>query len=197
MDKEHNTTHNISTEEIARKNVLFSSTEVDGLDIKGYDFNEMKKEGVTKESIENLMKSFSSTGFQATHLARAIDIIKKMREEKCTIYLGYTSNMVTSGLREVFRFLTQHKLIDVIVTTAGGIEEDFVKCFGNFKLGTFSESGELLSEKGVNRTGNIFVPNERYCRFEDFVTPILEKLYAEQKETGKAVSYTHLTLPTK
>lgn len=30
---------------------------------------------------------------------------------KCTIYLAYTSNMVSSGLRETIRFLVQHKLV--------------------------------------------------------------------------------------
>ena len=106
-----------------------------------------------------------------------------MLEENVTIFLGYTSNMVTSGLREIFRYLAEYKKIDVIVTTAGGIEEDFVKCFGDFKLGKFSTSGELLRKNGVNRTGNILVPNERYCSFEEFVMPILAQLYEEQKKT--------------
>ena len=43
------------------------------------------------------------------------------------IFLGYTSNLVTSGLRETIRFLVQHKLVDCIVTTGGGIEEDLIK----------------------------------------------------------------------
>ena len=47
-----------------------------------------------------------------------------MTDEKATIYLGYTSNLVTSGLREIFRYLAKHKKVNVIVTTAGGIEED-------------------------------------------------------------------------
>ena len=47
---------------------------------------------------------------------------------RCKIFLGYTSNMSSCGVREVIRFLAQHKMIDVIVSTAGGIEEDFVKC---------------------------------------------------------------------
>lgn len=38
------------------------------------------------------------------------------------IFLGYTSNMVSSGMRQVIRYLAQHKMIDCIVTSAGGIE---------------------------------------------------------------------------
>jgi deoxyhypusine synthase len=174
-----------NTEKISRKNVLYSSNDVSGLDIKGYDFNN----GINYDKI---LDSFLTTGFQATHLSKAITIIDKMIKDNVTIYLGYTSNMVTSGLRDIFRYLAEHKKVDVIVTTAGGIEEDIIKCLGNFKLGEFSASGELLNKNGINRAGNIFIPNSRYCEFEDFINPILEKLYEEQKKTGKIISVSEL-----
>ena len=98
-----------------------------------------------------------------------------MKREKAFVYLGYTSNMISSGLREIIRYLAEHKLVDVLVTTAGGIEEDFVKCFGDFKLGDFRADGKTLRENGINRIGNIFVPNSRYVKFEKWVLPILEK----------------------
>jgi deoxyhypusine synthase len=41
------------------------------------------------------------------------------RKNSCTTFLGFTSNIVSSGLRETMRFLVQHKLVDCIVTTAG------------------------------------------------------------------------------
>ncbi len=182
---------NMNSEKVGRENVLFDSEEVEGVSIKGYDFNKVEGNMGGKD-YSYLLDSYLTTGFQASHFAKAVEIIKKMREEKVCIYLGYTSNMVTSGLRDVFRYLAEHKMINVIVTTAGGIEEDFIKCFGDFKLGRFSESGELLHKKGVNRTGNIFIPNSRYCRFEDFVIPILEKVYNEQKKSGKIISVSEL-----
>jgi len=170
---------------VSKKNVLYNSKEPRGISVKGYDFNY----GIDYEKI---IDSYLTTGFQATHLAKAISIIKKMIKEKVTIYLGYTSNLVTSGLREVFRFLAQHKKIDVIVTTAGGIEEDIIKCLGDFKIGKFSASGELLNKEGVNRTGNIFVPNSRYCRFEEFFTPILKEIYEKQKKSNDVISVSEL-----
>ena len=57
------------------------------------------------------------------------------RKHKCTIFLGYTSNLVSSGLRETLRFLVEHKMIDAIVTTAGGVEEDFIKCLAPTYMG--------------------------------------------------------------
>jgi len=165
-------------ESIARKNILRKSEEVEGIKIKGYDFNK----GINYEEIIN---SFSSTGIQASNLSKAITLVNEMIDSGAFIYLGYTSNLVTSGIRDIFRYLAEHKKIDVIVTTAGGIEEDIIKCLGGFVLGDFRLSGEELRKKGINRAGNILIPNTRYCSFEDFIMPILDDLYEIQKKTGK------------
>lgn len=101
-------------------------------------------------------------------------------QTKCTIFLGYTSNLISSGLREVLLFLVKHKLVSAICTTAGGIEEDFIKCLGNTYLGDFALDGATLRKRGMNRIGNLIVPNDNYCKFEDWVMPILERMREEQ-----------------
>ena len=170
-----------NNEQEARKNLLRSSEEAEGEKVEGYNFDS----GV---NFKEMIKSYKTTGFQATNLSRACEIIKKMRQENAFIFFGYTSNLVSSGLRDIFRYLAEKKMIDVIVTTAGGIEEDIIKCLGDFKIGSFEASGSSLRDKGINRIGNIFVPNSRYVRFEEFFQPLLEELYSEQKKTGKIVS---------
>ena len=177
----------MKSEQNARKVIFKKSTKIEGTPIKGYDFNK----GL---DYKRILDSYLNTGFQASHFAQSVEIIQKMIKEKVTIYLGYSSNLMTSGLREIFRYLAQNKKVKVIVTTAGGIEEDFIKCFGDFKLGKFSTSGELLRKEGINRTGNIFIPNELYCKFENFINPILEKLYEKQKLTGKIISVSEFIL---
>lgn len=173
--------------EEARKHTMHESKEPSGLHaVKGYDFDL----GVDYNEI---MKSLASTGHQASELGKAIEVIKAMRADKdCTIYLGYTSNMVSSGLRDIFRYLVKHKMVDVVVTTAGGVEEDVIKCLGDFLLGEFSLSGAMLRSQGVNRIGNILVPNKRYCDFEDFVRPILATMLEEQRKSGKIWTPTEL-----
>ncbi len=163
--------------------------------VKGYDFSK----GV---DINKILDSYSTTGFQATNLAKAISIFKAMRREKATIFFGFTSNMISSGVREIITFLCKNKMIDVIVTSAGGVEEDIIKCLKPFALGEFHTKGEWLFDHGINRTGNILVPNDRYAQFELFMNPVFEKLYAQQiemkrplspsdicKELGKAVNH--------
>lgn len=93
----------------------------------GYDFNK----GL---DYHELFKNMLHCGFQATNFALAVEEINKMlqqrsvplpedqadtleddefikRKSQCTIFLGYTSNMVSSGIREVIRFLVQHKFV--------------------------------------------------------------------------------------
>jgi deoxyhypusine synthase len=49
--------------------------------------------------------------------------------------------------------MVQHKMVDVIVTTAGGIEEDFIKCMGHTYIGDFSLKGEGHSSSGPQGGG--------------------------------------------
>ena len=113
--------------------------------VRGHDFN-------SGCDMNALMASFMHTGFQATNLALAIAEVRKMRawrlsdepvapdedEElrdpaarakvRCTIFMGVTSNLISAGTRETIRWLVEHRKIDCLVTTGGGIEEDIMKC---------------------------------------------------------------------
>eukprot|EP00250_Pteridium_aquilinum_P004956 c15131_g2_i1 orf=82-1176(+) len=169
--------------------------------VLGYDF----AHGV---DYPRLFASLLSTGFQASHLGQAIDLVNNMldwrlshepvdvncsdehkdaafRENvKCKIFLGFTSNLISSGVRETIRFLAENKMVDVIVTTAGGIEEDLIKCLSPSFLGKFNLPGAQLRSRGLNRIGNLLVPNENYCKFEDWILPILDQFLLEQREQG-------------
>ena len=103
---------------------------------------------------------------------------------KCTIWLSFTSNMISSGVREVIKFIVKHKLVDAIVTTGGGVEEDIMKCIKPHYMGDFALKGEELRKKGHNRIGNLLVPNLTYCGFEDWLAPLLHKMHDEQEQDG-------------
>jgi deoxyhypusine synthase len=166
-------------------------------EVRGYDFND----GI---DYQRLFEAYKTMGFQATNAGRAIDEIKRMLEwrmsedeakqanlsaeerdaARCKIFLGYTSNLISSGMRETLRYLAEHKLVDVIVTTAGGIEEDFIKCLAPTYMGDFSIKGAGLRAKGINRIGNLLIPNDNYCKFEQWMAPILDAMHAEQESDG-------------
>lgn len=73
---------------------------------------------------------------------------------KCTIFFSFTSNLISSGMRDTIRFLAKNNMIDCIVTTAGGVEEDLIKCLGSTFLGDFKLPGKKLRKSGMNRIGN-------------------------------------------
>lgn len=176
-----------------------STTKIETDVVKGYDFNN----GVDYSKI---FENYKACGIQATNLALAIEEINKMikwrlsdepvspndsedlkspekrKEVRCTIFLGYTSNMISCGMRELLRYLCEHKMVDCIVTTCGGIEEDFMKCMADSYLGDFKLEGKKLRETGINRIGNMLVPNDNYCYFEDWLSPILESMHKDQTE---------------
>ncbi len=147
--------------------------------IKGFD-------PTKHDSVKTLVEDMENIGFQATHLSRAAKIIGKMKD--ATIFFGFTSNMVSSGLREVFASMVRNKQIDVIVTTVGSIEEDLMKSRKPFLLGSFDVSDKDLHRKGINRIGNIFVPNDRYIELENILQPFFGKMLEKQKVLGRMLS---------
>jgi deoxyhypusine synthase len=64
-------------------------------------------------------------------------------------------------------------MIDCIVTTTGGIEEDIMKCMAPHYIGDFALDGKTLRSKGLNRIGNLIVPNENYALLESWFLPIV------------------------
>lgn len=61
------------------------------------------------------------------------------------------------------RFLVEHRMVSCLVTTAGGIEEDLMKCLAPHFIGSsagvegFNLKGIELRKKGINRIGNLLV----------------------------------------
>jgi deoxyhypusine synthase len=173
--------------------VLKESDEINGLTVEGpfIDYNGEK----TNEDLKDIItKYYKKIGFQASHLGKAIDIWKKIESirnsenDEITVFMGYTSNMVSSGLREIIAYLAKHKKMDVIVTTAGGVEEDFIKCLKPFIIGDWDLRGVYLRERGINRIGNIFVPNDRYVEFEKYMVEFFKILDEKQKNEHKIIS---------
>ena len=132
--------------------------------------------------VKDLLSSYQNLGYQSVELKKASDVIVKMKKDNAKIFLTFTSNMATSGLRGFFAQIINLGMADVIVTTVGGIEEDIMKASGEkFRIGRFDSDDVELHEKGINRIGNILVNNESYMKFEDMMLEILGKLYEKQK----------------
>jgi deoxyhypusine synthase len=132
-------------------------------------------------TVGQLVASYSALGFQASHLAKAAEIVGRMQKDKATVFLTFTSNMISSGLREIIAQLCQHKLVDCIITSTGSIEEDVMKCSAPFLLGKFDVDDAELKKNGMNRIGNIFVKDEQYADFEKLHLAFMQKMYEKHR----------------
>jgi len=147
-------------------------------EIHGIDFDK-------KLNIDDFLDSFKSAGIQATNLGLGIDIVNQMIEDNATIFLSCTSNMISSGNRDIIRFLVKHKMVHAISMSEGGVEEDMIKCLKPFVVGKFDIPGRVLFDKSISRIGNILVPLDRYTYFEQFTDPFFDRAYDEYKRRGK------------
>ncbi len=133
-------------------------------------------------TVKDLIEQYDNSGLQASNLKKAAEIIVKMKKSGAKIYLTFTSNMASSGLRGIFAQTIEKGLADIVITTTGAIEEDIMKALKEkFILGSFNADDVELHEKGINRIGNIYVTNQSYEKFEAYMQKFLNEIYKKQK----------------
>ena len=137
-----------------------------------------------KMSINTLIKElYDAGGFTAKKLAVGVNILEKMsREKNCTRFLSFPACICSTGTRGIIKELLQKKLFDAIITTTGTIDHDLARVWKDYYHGSFIEDDTKLHKKGINRLGNIFIPNECYgIILEEKIQPILHELYSTKK----------------
>ncbi len=133
-------------------------------------------------TVEDCVNKFGNLGYQASELKEAVEVILKMKRTNSKIFLSFTSNMVTSGLRGFFAQLCSLKIPNFLVTTSGSIEEDIMKSAGEkFLIFNFDADDVQLHEKGENRIGNLLIKTESYLKFEDLMQKYLKDIYKKKK----------------
>ncbi len=139
--------------------------------------------------IENNWKEMAkemkeSGGFVAKKIGTGVDILEKMiKDEDCTKFLSFPACLVSTGCRGILKYMLKNKMVDVLVTTCGTLDHDLARVWSNYYHGKFEADDKKLHQKGINREGNIFIPNESYgLILEEKMKPILERIYKEKKD---------------
>jgi len=143
--------------------------------IKDYEF---KKEMSAGELVNQMEEAW---GFTAGKLAVAVKIMERMIQAKnCKKFLSFTGNLVATGTRGVFRELVKRKMVDIVITTCGSLDHDMARCWKNYYRGSFIMNDAKLHEQGINRLGNVLVPNDSYGTIiEDKMQALLQDLWRE------------------
>jgi deoxyhypusine synthase len=145
--------------------------------IKDYQFTE-------KMSVNELVKQMDSAwGFTAGKLSSGVGIIEDMINAKgCVKFFSFTADIVATGTRGAIRELVKRKLVDVIITTCGTLDHDVARCWKDYYKGSFVMNDSKLHQEGVNRLGNVLVPNDSYgIVIEQKIQAMLKELYSEGK----------------
>ncbi len=140
------------------------------------------KKGMNSNDL--IKELYESGGFSAKKVALGVDILEKMAKEKdCIRFLSFPACICSTGTRGVIKELLKRKLFDVVITTAGTLDHDLARVWRDYYHGSFMANDKELHNEGINRLGNIFIPNECYGKIlEEKMQPILEELYKTKKK---------------
>jgi len=143
-------------------------------------------------SVDDLVLQMEKAwGFTAGKLALGVKILENMTKDKgCVKFLSFTGNLVATGTRGALKELVKRKLVDVVVTTCGTLDHDMARSWENYYKGSFQMDDAKLRKKGINRLGNVLVPNQSYgIIIEKKMQVLLQSLW---KEGVKEVSSSQL-----
>jgi deoxyhypusine synthase len=130
---------------------------------------------------ELVLQMEKAWGFTVGKMALGIKILENMiKDRKCVKFLSFTGNLAATGTRGVFRELVKRKLVDIIITTCGTLDHDIARSWKNYYKGSFVMNDAKLREHGINRLGNVLVPNESYgLIIEEKMQKLLQNLWGE------------------
>jgi len=135
-----------------------------------------------KMTVDELVSQMDKAwGFTAGKLAVGLRILERMVEDrKCVKFISFTGNLVATGTRGALKELVKRKLVDVVVTTCGTVDHDLARSWRDYYKGSFLMSDAKLRGQGINRLGNVLVPNESYgVIIEKKMQSLLQDLWKE------------------
>ncbi len=143
---------------------------------------------IEKESVSQLISKMRlGGGFSAKGFGTSVEILSEMFADKnCKKFFSFPADICATGMRGVLAQMIEKNLVDVIITTCGTLDHDLARAWGGkYFHGAFEMNDEELRELGINRLGNILVPNESYGEpLEKNMKPILEELKKQKSEWG-------------
>jgi len=143
--------------------------------VEDYDFSRSMS---VNELVLQMGKAW---GFTAGKIAVGVDVLQRMLDAKnCVKFLSFTGNLVATGTRGALKEFVKRRLVDVVITTCGTLDHDLARSWKKYYKGSFIMNDAKLHKEGINRLGNILVPNESYGTIiEQKIQGLLGELWQE------------------
>ena len=137
------------------------------------------------DNVEALVAAMGEAGgFTAKKVSDGVGILERMARTECTKFLSFPAALMATGTRGVLRTLVEKRLADLVITTCGTVDHDLARTWRDYYHGSFEMDDAALHRQGVNRLGNILVPNDSYgIILEKRVQPILQELWDSGKRS--------------
>ena len=147
--------------------------------VEDYDFDSVDS---PRDLIDQMARA---GGFTATKLAHARDILSesmaKTNDDGVLNWLSFPACLCATGTRGFFLEAVKRKSFNVIITTCGTLDHDIARTYQDYFHGDFNLDDIALGEEGLNRLGNVIVPNECYGEIlERVVLPWLDEIEEER-----------------
>ena len=147
--------------------------------VKDYDFTKVND----VSSLIDQMKD--AGGFTASKLAKGRDILRHSmsisNDEGVLNWLSFPACLCATGTRAFFLEAIKNKKFNVIITTCGTLDHDIARTYENYFHGDFNLDDIALGDEGLNRLGNVIIPNECYGEIlENILIPWLEEIEEER-----------------
>lgn len=134
---------------------------------------------------EIVRQMYDSGGFTAKKLGEGLNILEGMVKDGYKISLSFPACIVATGTRGVIKEMVKRGIVDVIMTTCGTLDHDMARNWKDYYHGSFLMDDIELHKKGINRLGNVLVPNESYGTIiEEKMQEILGKMAEKKAEWG-------------
>ena len=149
--------------------------------VEDYDFTAV---GDVRSLIDQMGRA---GGFTATKLAHARDVLRdsigKSDQDGMLNWLSFPACLCATGTRGFFLEALKRKSFNVVITTCGTLDHDIARTYQDYFHGDFRLDDIVLAEEGLNRLGNVIIPNECYGEIlEQVVLPWLQEIEDERRE---------------
>ncbi|MEM7813697.1 MAG: deoxyhypusine synthase [Candidatus Aenigmatarchaeota archaeon] len=138
--------------------------------------------GDSTKASELVGKLLESGGFGAKSVAVGTDIIADGIAGGGLRFLSFPACIIATGTRGVICDMIRSNAFNAVITTCGTLDHDLARIWKDYHHGDWMLDDRELRHQGVNRLGNVLVPNESYGEIlEKKMIEFLELLAKEGK----------------
>jgi deoxyhypusine synthase len=130
------------------------------------------------DNVATVLEKMSHTGYQGRAMAECLAIWKQMIEDPtCVIYLGLAGATIPALGQELFCYLIENRLIDVLVATGANLSHSIDQSLGELYFKGEADADDMaLKEQEVDRLHDVLLDEKGLRRTEQTIRQIASEV---------------------